>query len=129
MRKLCSCNIKRPNFQMLSKDMFLGLQEDLLASTTLKTRARDHRFQSSFRLRPQGLMLFQSHLSTLRTDLSNRIEHRIAPCSSYSIRRVLRVVKYPSIHSVCMMSITTGSSQPGLGFLEVLNLLDHKCTT
>lgn len=39
MRKLCSCNIKWPNFQTLSKDKFLGLQEDLLASTTLKTRA------------------------------------------------------------------------------------------
>lgn len=129
MRKLCSCNIKRPNFQMLSKDMFLGLQEELLASSTLKTRARDHRYQTSFRPRPQGLMLSQSHLSTFHTDLSNRIEHRIAPCSSYSIRSILRVVKYPSIHHVCVMSITTDSHQPALGFLQVLHLLDHKCTT
>lgn len=126
MRKLCSCNIKRPNFQMLSKDMFLGLQEDLLASTTLKTRARDHRYQTSFRSRPKGVMLFQSHLTTLHTDLSNWIEYRTAPWSSYSIKRIL---KYPSIHNVCVMSITTDFYQPGLGFLQVLHLLDHKCTT
>lgn len=73
MRKLCSCNIKQPNFQMLSKDIFLGLQEDLLASTPLKTRARDHRYQTSHRSRVQGLM-FQSHLPTLCTSLSNRTE-------------------------------------------------------
>lgn len=48
---LCSRNIEWPDFHILSKDVVLGLQKGWLANTNLKTRAKDHKYQRSYRSR------------------------------------------------------------------------------